>query len=304
MSRPRGRGQASTRKPLQSSLSRPFGRLQNGWVFDMAGGIDWFRWHHGSVTDPKFQLVARKAGVRLSDVLAVWAFVLEKASSSEDRGTFGDIDCESVDCLFGLDDGKTSEILQHMESRDLVANGSVSAWEKRQPKREREDDKSTGRVQGFRKRQKEQEEAMQGNETPCNATKHTETPRGEERRVDINTPIPPSGAKTGQSAISLPTWLTTIKAMGEDPIPADDPVFGYADSVGIPRDHLRLAWREFRERYSLPNAKRYRCWRTVFRKAVRGNWFKLWHFAGDECALTTTGVQAKRAAEANAGVMA
>lgn len=120
----------------------------------------------------------------------------------------------------------------------------------------------------------------------------------------INTPIPPTGAKTGQSAISLPTWLTTIKAMGEDPIPADDPVFGYADSVGIPRDHLRLAWREFRERYSLPNAKRYRCWRTVFRKAVRGNWFKLWHFAGDACALTTTGVQAKRAAEANAGVAA
>jgi hypothetical protein len=270
----------------------------------MAGGIDWFRWHHGSVTDPKFQLVARKAGVRLSDVLAVWAFVLEKASSSEDRGTFGDIDCESVDCLFGLDDGKTAEILQHMESRDLVADGAVSAWEKRQPKRERDDDKSTGRVQGYRQRQKEQKEASNNNETPCNATKHSETPRGEESRVDINTPIPPTGAKTGQSAISLPTWLTTIKAKGEDPIPADDPVFEYADSVGIPREHLRLAWREFRERYSLPNAKRYKNWRTVFGKAVRGNWFKLWHFAGDACALTTTGVQAKRAAEANAGVAA
>jgi hypothetical protein len=122
--------------------------------------------------------------------------------------------------------------------------------------------------------------------------------KGKER---INTPIPPAGAKTENPAIGLPAWLTTIKAKGEDPIPADDPVFEYADSVGIPRDHLRLAWREFRERYSLPNAKRYRCWRTVFRKAVRGNWFKLWHFAGDACALTTTGVQAKRAAEATAG---
>lgn len=37
----------------------------------MAGGIEWFRWHHGSVTDPKFQLVARRSGARLSDVLAV-----------------------------------------------------------------------------------------------------------------------------------------------------------------------------------------------------------------------------------------
>lgn len=131
----------------------------------------------------------------------------------------------------------------------------------------------------------------------------TALPREREEK-SINTPIPPTGAKTENSAIGLPTWLTTIKAKGEDPIPADDPVFEYADSVGIPREHLRLAWREFRERYSLPNAKRYRCWRTVFRKAVRGNWFKLWHFAGDACALTTTGVQAKRAAEANAGVAA
>ena len=155
-----------------------------------------------------------------------------------------------------------------------------------------------------RQRQKEQKEASNNNETPCNAMKHSETPRGEESRVDINTPIPPTGAKTQNSAIGLPTWLTTIKAKGEDPIPADDPVFEYADSVGIPRDHLRLAWREFRERYSLPGAKRYKNWRTVFGKAVRGNWFKLWHFAGDACALTTTGVQAKRAAEANAGVAA
>ncbi len=47
----------------------------------MAGGIDWFRWHHGSVTDPKFQLVAHRAGVRLGDVMVVWAFVLENASA-------------------------------------------------------------------------------------------------------------------------------------------------------------------------------------------------------------------------------
>lgn len=128
-------------------------------------------------------------------------------------------------------------------------------------------------------------------------------PREREEK-SINTPIPPAGAKTENTAISLPTWLMWLKVKGEDPIPADDPVFGYADSVGIPRDHLRLAWREFRERYSLPGAKRYKNWRTVFGKAVRGNWFKLWHFAGDACALTTTGVQAKRAAEASAGVMA
>ena len=34
----------------------------------MAGGIDWLRWHHGSTTDPKFALVAKRAGVRTGDV--------------------------------------------------------------------------------------------------------------------------------------------------------------------------------------------------------------------------------------------
>ena len=62
----------------------------------MANGIDWFRWHHGSVNDPKFGLVAMKADARVGDVIAVWALVLEQASANTDRGAFGDIDHE--DC--------------------------------------------------------------------------------------------------------------------------------------------------------------------------------------------------------------
>lgn len=142
----------------------------------MAGGIDWFRWHHGSVTDPKFQLVARKAGVRLPDVLAVWAFVLEKASASDDRGSFGSLDCEAIDCLFGLEDGQTALILEQMQARDLVQDGEVVAWEKRQPRRERPDDNSTERSRAFR--------AKQANATPRNATQRQETPRGEESREE------------------------------------------------------------------------------------------------------------------------
>ena len=154
----------------------------------MAGGIDWFRWHHGSVTDPKFQLVARKAGVGLPDVIAVWAFVLEKASAAEDRGSFGDLDHEAIDCLFCLDDGKTLSILEQMEVRGLVLGGRIAAWDKRQPKREREDDVSTSRVREFRERQKAQTEATKRDETPRNASDNQETPRGEKRREEEITP--------------------------------------------------------------------------------------------------------------------
>lgn len=149
----------------------------------MANGIDWFRWHHGSVTDPKFQLVARRAGCRLPDVIAAWAFVLEQASASSDRGAYGDLDFESIDLLMGFEDGVTQKIVVAMEARGLLADGQVAAWTKRQVKRERTDDSSTERVKAFREKQR-QETPEAGDETPGNATQRQETPREEKRREE------------------------------------------------------------------------------------------------------------------------
>lgn len=163
----------------------------------MAGGIDWFRWHHGSVTDPKFQLVARKAGASLPDVLAVWAYLLERASSAEFRGCFGEIDCEAVDCLFGFDDGVTDAVLGQMVARQLIADEYIVAWEKRQPKREREDDKSTERVRAFRQKQRQEEAG--------NAMERQETPRGEESREEKKKDsFVPSGDKSAKPTVPCP----------------------------------------------------------------------------------------------------
>lgn len=126
-------------------------------------------------------------------------------------------------------------------------------------------------------------------------------PREEKRREEvINTPIPPDGGeveplKKTKGAIELKTYLAECKQKGVKSIPEGDPVFDYAAKVGIPTEFLQLQWLEFRERYTLPGAKRYKSWPTVFRKSVQGNWFKLW-FVGqdDQYALTTVGQQAKR----------
>lgn len=175
----------------------------------MASGIDWFRWHHGSVTDPKFALVAKKANCRVSDVLAMWAFLLEAASTSEKRGTFDQIDFESVDFLFGFDDGQAEAIFYKLIERGLIDGSSISSWDKRQPKRERPDESSTERVKRFRSKNDSASESQEtpankdethvteqaqcnANEThvtPCNAMKRHETPRGEERREEKNKEI-------------------------------------------------------------------------------------------------------------------
>ena len=91
----------------------------------MANGIDWFRWHHGSVNDPKFGLVAKKAKARVGDVIAIGALGLEQASASTERGQFSDIDCEATDFLLGAEDGTTARILEAMQGRGLISGDRV-----------------------------------------------------------------------------------------------------------------------------------------------------------------------------------
>lgn len=92
-------------------------------------------------------------------------------------------------------------------------------------------------------------------------------------------------------AITFDRFLADCRAAKEKPLPESDPVFAWAEKAGIDLDFLRLAWVEFKSRYTgLKKAKRYRDWRMVFGNAVRDNWFRLWYC--DEsgvCKLTNQG---------------
>lgn len=164
----------------------------------MAGGIDWFRWHHGCVTDEKFRLVGRIAKASVAEVIAVWARLLELASQNEDRGNIGDPDLLAIDCLLGLDDGKAEAIVNAMRARRMIDEaGKLTGWERRQPKREREDD-SAERVRRRRERNASGEHV-----TPCNATQRQETPRGEESRGEKKEEFPPTqNAREGASPLA------------------------------------------------------------------------------------------------------
>jgi hypothetical protein len=272
----------------------------------VANGIDWFRWHHGSVNDPKFGLVAKKAKARVGDVIAIWALVLEQASASTDRGQFNDIDCEATDFLLGAEDGTTARILEAMQGRGLISGDRVTRWEDRQPKRERVDNTAAERKRAQRERDSERDSDKDGDDsdvTPSHATSHQVTPREEKSREELKPPIPPKGGGKVESidspkrkaAVSLQTYLDDCRKAGIKAIPEGHAVFAYATKVGIPDEFLRLHWFEFKDRYTMPDAKRYKSWVTVFHKSVKGNWFRLWYAANDGAyALTTTGQQAQR----------
>jgi len=159
--------------------------------------MDWFRWHHGSVTDPKFQLVARKSGASVAEVIGVWATLLESASMSEVRGNMGDLDFEAIDCFLGLTEGQSRNIYFVMSERGLLdtESNTVSSWHKRQPMREREDLTAADR----KREQREREKDLSRHVTPCHTEKSLDEIRLDESReipvvaaVDASPPKKPA----------------------------------------------------------------------------------------------------------------
>ena len=151
--------------------------------------MDWFRWHHGCVRDEKFGLVARKSGASVAEVIAVWAYLLEAASANlGDRGNPGNLDFEAIDFALGLRDGSSHSIHGAMTARGIVNNdGRLSAWEKRQPKRE--DMGATGR----KRQQRDSQKVPHGHaasRTVTHGHDRREEKRVEEIREEENPPTP------------------------------------------------------------------------------------------------------------------
>lgn len=111
------------------------------------------------------------------------------------------------------------------------------------------------------------------------------SPREEKRREEEQEQAPRK--KAGKTKLqTLPEWTA---GLGEaDAIPADDPLFGWADTTGIHHDWIALAWWAFEARYE-SDAKTYADWRAVFRRAVREDWLRLWRKGRDGWELTTAG---------------
>jgi hypothetical protein len=129
-----------------------------------AAMMNWWRAYHGLPFDSKLALVAKRCDARRGDVAAVWVAVIDFASQHEDRGSVVGIDPEEVALLLDYEIEFVSRILKAFEERGMITAGRLAAWERRQPRRERDDD-STERVRAFRQRQKERTKSRETDET-------------------------------------------------------------------------------------------------------------------------------------------
>lgn len=154
--------------------------------------MDWFRWWHGTVTDPKFQWVARKSGQPVGAVIAVWAALLECASTATQcnadatRGDVASFGCNDMDVLLGFEDGITKQIFDAMVERKLVTGDRLTEWDARQPKREDSGNPSTGALSSTERsrvhREKKKLEATHATNMQRSATAGND--RLEERREE------------------------------------------------------------------------------------------------------------------------
>lgn len=150
-------------------------------------GMEWFRWYHGTTEDKKLETVAKKAGRPRSEVVSVWAALLEEASQATIRGNIAGADPEDIATGLDMETENVVAIIKAMKDKGMIEAGEIANWDKRQLKRDRYDPNSTARSQRHRAKKKSEE-----NTTPWDGAGHHATPRDALDKIrEDNTPLNP-----------------------------------------------------------------------------------------------------------------
>jgi len=148
--------------------------------------MDWFRSWHGAPTDPKWLLIAKRSETHAGAVSAiVWALFDYASQNENDRGSVEDFDVETYSAFSGFDESAVARVIECLKEKNIIIDGHLSAWEKRQPKRE---DSSTGRVKKHR-------DGAKRNVTQCNAPERdtdTDKDSSEANASGTGAPLDPS----------------------------------------------------------------------------------------------------------------
>lgn len=159
----------------------------------------WFRWYQGTAEDGKFRLVARKSRVTVRDVLALWAILLEDASSEDHLGVCTK-SLDLIESVLDLTEGQARTIIEPMQALDMVALSdegvTLCNWGKRQFASDRD---RTANDRQKRKRQRDSERESRVTDTgPPRESRHQN--RAEQSRAEHITASPDVAKVKGRVA--------------------------------------------------------------------------------------------------------
>lgn len=121
----------------------------------------WVRLWSDMPTDPKWRVIARRSGRPLSEVIAVFVFMMTNAgANATERGTLSGWNDEDVAAGLDLDAAAIIAIREAMQGKTLQGD-RLTGWEVRQPKRE---DNSADRAKAWREKNKKVESVTQESE--------------------------------------------------------------------------------------------------------------------------------------------
>jgi len=114
--------------------------------------VNGYKVHHGLPLDAKLAVIARRAGLRRGEILALWIALLDYASQNMPRGSIKDIDAEEIAIALEFEPAAVETALQSFRDKGMVSAGeTLTAWEKSQKL------SSTLRTREHRARRRQQE---------------------------------------------------------------------------------------------------------------------------------------------------
>ncbi len=202
--------------------------------------MDWLRWYHGTVTDPKWRVVATESEQPLAAVLAVWAAMLERASSNEARGTLEGWNDRVVAAALDLTPEAVRAIREAMDG--LTVDGDdLPGWKRRQPKRE--DETATDRKRAQRERERVSRTVTQSHDRVDK--KRVEESRGEETEKE-------SIKQTARAIDSIRAEMQADANAAYESIPTEKRAAFRAEVRGVVSGDNAASWRDGRTGLSIP----------------------------------------------------
>jgi hypothetical protein len=172
--------------------------------------MSWFRWWAGTVNDPKWRIIAARANCRPGDCLAVWAYLLEIAKDGD--GDISKHDPEECAVVLGYDHLLVETIIVAMRDKELIADGRLTAWEKRQPKRE---DGSAERAKAWREHKKTENKETERTRTQPNAPE-SDTDTDTDNKKDKAKALSKKGCRISDYWVPKDDdWNMAVDALGQ-----------------------------------------------------------------------------------------
>lgn len=120
--------------------------------------IDWFSIKHGTPSDAKLTMIAKKIQVRRCEMTAVWFELMDYASRYVTRGHVTGCDMEQIAFNQDIEIEIVKKIYDALVEKNVIQDEQLASWEKHQPKGASKGSDPTAAERKRRQREREREE--------------------------------------------------------------------------------------------------------------------------------------------------